>query len=153
MQFLPNSEWMIDRGLANSSLDPVGAKSAIFPCVMKAVRTILALLIALSVAVLPVARGVAAVAKSTDMTHMMTMGDGDAVAMDDMDCCPHQANPGDKMDKSACMAICALACFTLGGTAVSTVVFPSHQARLGPALNTNPLGSQTGRPPFRPPRV
>jgi hypothetical protein len=120
---------------------------------MKVLRTIFALLIALSVAMLPVARGIAAVATSTDMTQMAAMGDTDAAAMDDMDCCPHQATPGDKMDKSACMAICALACFTLGGTAVSTIVFPSHQARLSLALNTNPLGSQTGRPPFRPPRI
>jgi hypothetical protein len=120
---------------------------------MKALRTIFALLIALSVALLPAAGSLAAAAKSADMTHMMTMGDADAVAMDDMDCCPHRTNPGDKTDKSACMAVCALACFTLGDTAVSTIVFPSHQARLSPALITNPFSSQTGRPPFRPPRV
>jgi hypothetical protein len=121
---------------------------------MKVGRIILALLIAVSVAVLPVARGVAAVATSTDMTHMAAIGAADAAAMDDMDCCPHQPNPGDKAtDKSACMAICALGCFTLGGTAVSTIVVQSQQARLSFALNTNPLGSQAGRPPFRPPRI
>jgi hypothetical protein len=120
---------------------------------MKVVRTIFALLIALSVAMLPVARGVAAVAKSTDMTHMATMGDSDTVAMDDTDCCPHQPNHGDKMDKSACMAACALQCFTLGSATASTIIFPSHQARLSPALVTNPFNSQTGSPPFRPPRV
>jgi hypothetical protein len=120
---------------------------------MKVLRTIFAFLIALSLALLPAVGGSAAVAKSADMTLMATMGDTDTVAMDDMDCCPHQSNPGDKMDKSACMAICALQCFTLGGTTISTIVFPSHQARLSVALNTNPFSSQTGRPPFRPPRV
>jgi hypothetical protein len=121
---------------------------------MKVGRIILALLITLSLAALPAAGGAAVVAKSTEMSDMAAMHDTDTAVMEDMDCCPHQANPGDKaMDKSACMAICALACFTLGGTAVSTIVFPSHQAGLSPALNTNPAGSQTGHPPFRPPRV
>ena len=120
---------------------------------MKVGRIILALLITLSLAALPAAGGAAVVAKSTEMSDIAAMHDTDTAVMGDMDCCPHQSNPGDKMDKSACMAICALQCFTLGGTTVSTIVFPSHQARLSPALNTNPLGSQTGRPPFRPPRV
>ena len=80
---------------------------------------------------------------------MAAMEGMDATAMDDMDCCPHQANPGDRaMDKSTCMATSALQCFTLGGTAVSVIVFPSHQARLSPALNTNPFSSQKGASAF-----
>ena len=112
---------------------------------MKAGRIILALLIALSVAVLPAAGGIAAVAKSTEMA--------EAAAMDDMDCCPHTANPCDKATNAACMAMCALNCFTVYGSAASAVVFPVHQARLSPALGTNPFNSRTGTPPFRPPRV
>ena len=51
-------------------------------------RTILAILIALSVATLPAAAGAIIASKSADMTEMS--------AMDDMDCCPRQANPCDK---------------------------------------------------------
>jgi hypothetical protein len=121
---------------------------------MKLGRAILALLIALSVAVLPMATGVAALAKSTDMSDMPVMEHSDAATMDDMDCCPHTANPGDRaMDKSSCMAACALNCFTFGSAVASAIIFPSYRARLSPALVTNPFSSQTGTPPFRPPRV
>ena len=121
---------------------------------MKVARTIFALLIALSVAVLPAAGGAAAVAKSTEMSDMAAMADSETAAIDDMDCCPHPANPSDKaMDKSACMAMCALSCFTFGGADVSAIIFPPHQARLIWALATNPFNAQTGSPPFRPPRV
>ncbi len=119
--------------------------------VMKVVRTIFAILIAVSVAVLPAA-GV--VAKSSAMSDMAAMDHQDMVAMDGMDCCPHQTSPSGKaMDESACMATCALHFFTSGGAAVSAIVFPTHHARLIWALSTNPFSSQTGSPPFRPPRV
>jgi hypothetical protein len=85
---------------------------------------------------------------------MAAMDQSDMAAMDDMDCCPHPANPSDKaMDKSACMAMCALNCFTFGGADVLVIIFPPHQARLIWALATNPFNAQTGSPPFRPPRV
>ena len=113
---------------------------------MRVSRIVLALLIALSVAVLPAAGGVAAVAKSAEMAG--------TAAIDDMDCCPHTPNPCDKaMDRASCMATCALKCFTFGGAAESTVFFSSQQARLCPASATNPFNSRTGSPPFRPPRV
>jgi hypothetical protein len=113
---------------------------------MKVARVLFALLIALSVAVLPAAGGVAAVVKSTEMA--------DVAAMDDMDCCPHKANPCDTAaDRAACMAMCALNCFSFGGATVSTIIFPLHRARLTPAVATNPFNSRTGSPPFRPPRV
>jgi hypothetical protein len=51
------------------------------------------------------------------------------------------------------MATCALKCFTFSSTASLAIIFPSHIANLGPALETNPFNSQTGTPPFRPPRV
>ena len=121
---------------------------------MRVGRIILALLIALSVAVLPAASGVAVAAKSIAMSDMAAMDHADMAAMDDMDCCPHPANSSDKaMDKSACVAMCALSCFTFGGADVSAIIFPPHQAQLIWALATNPFNSQTGRPPFRPPRL
>lgn len=119
---------------------------------MKVGRIILALLIALSVAVLPAARLV--VAKSIAMSDMADMGHQDMAAMEDMDCCPHPVNPSDKAtDKSACIAMCALSCFTFGAADVSAIIFPPHQAQLIWALATNPFDAQTGSPPFRPPRV
>jgi hypothetical protein len=118
---------------------------------MNVVRIMFALLIALSVAVLPAASGV--VVTSAAMSDV-AVDHQDMAAMDDMDCCPHQTNPGGKaMDKSTCMAICALSCFTFGGADVSAIMFAPHQARLIWALATNPFNAQTGSPPFRPPRV
>src|SRR5262249_23260745 len=100
-----------------------------------------------SVAALPMAGVVGAAAvKSLEMTDMLTM--------DDMDCCPHQANPCDKtMDCCSSMATCALKCFTFFNTASVAIVFPSRLASLSPALEIDRLSSQTGSPPFRPPRV
>ena len=109
-------------------------------------RTILALLIALSVAVLPAAGVAGGIPKSTDVADMS--------AMEDMDCCPHKYNPCDKgMDDCSSMATCALKCFSFNGTSFSNLVFPSLLASLNPPLWTNPFRSQTNSPPFRPPRA
>jgi hypothetical protein len=106
-------------------------------------RTILALLIVLSVAMLPAAVGARIIVKSADMS-----------AMEDMDCCPHKADPCDKaMDDCASMATCALKCFSFAGTSFSNIVFPSSSAKLPASIAVNPFSSQTGSPPFRPPRV
>jgi hypothetical protein len=106
-------------------------------------RTILALLIVLSVAMLPAVGGARIIVKSADMS-----------AMADMDCCPHKANPCDKaMDDCASMATCALKCFSFAGTSFSNIVFPSSSAKLPASIAVNPFSSQTGSPPFRPPRV
>ena len=46
--------------------------------------------------------------------------------MDDMDCCPHKANPCEKaMEDCTAMATCALKCFNFAGTLSSAIVFPS----------------------------
>jgi hypothetical protein len=122
------------------------APNLLFSCSMKIGRIILALMIALSVAMLPAAGGGSAVMKSIDSTDM--------AAMEDMDCCPHKASPCDMaMDGCASMAACALTWLTFSDTASSPVIFPSRLAQLNPALGTSPFKSQTGIPPFRPPRV
>jgi hypothetical protein len=135
--------------LANSSLDPGTVKPAIFRLprpAMNVGRTILALLIALSVAMLPAAGGPGAAAKSADMAGM--------AAMDDMDCCPHKTNPCDKaLGDCSSMATCALKCFSFSATSPSFVVFPSFVSILNPLFGANALHSQKGSPPFRPPRV
>jgi|EndMetStandDraft_8_1072994.scaffolds.fasta_scaffold28287_3 hypothetical protein len=112
-------------------------------------RTILALLIALSVALLPAA-GVAGVSpKSPDSGDMSTMED--MSAMEDMhDCCPPKANP---CDDCGTMASCALKCFSFATTASSTVVFPSISATMTVSFVGHSFPSQMGSPPFRPPRV
>ena len=105
-------------------------------------RTILALLIALSVAMLPAAAGGLI---SNDMTDMSAMGD---------DCCPPKANPCDKaMGDCSSMAACALKCFSFSGSSYSIVAFPSIPASLSPPFESNSFRSQTSSPPFRPPRV
>jgi len=114
---------------------------------MRIARTILAFLIAVSVTMLPVAGSAVAGAKSAEMSEM--------AAIEDMhDCCAHKANPCDKaMDDCQSMATCALKCFSFSGTSFSSLAFPSPLASVSPSLATDPFYSQTGNPPFRPPRV
>jgi hypothetical protein len=109
-------------------------------------RTILALLVALSVALLSAAAGAGVNAKSPSPADMSMM--------DDMsDCCP-KANPCDKaMDDCGTMATCALKCFSFAATSSSVIAFPSTFAKMTPLFGGNPFSSQTGTPPFRPPRV
>jgi hypothetical protein len=109
-------------------------------------RTILAILIALSVAILPAAAA-AAVSSQSPAPAGMSM-------TDDMDCCPHKANPCEKaMEDCAAMATCVLKCFSFTGTSSSTIVFPSTSAKMTATFAGNPFSSQAGSPPFRPPRV
>ena len=112
---------------------------------MRIGRTILAILIALSVAILPAA-GAAVVSSQSAAPEGMSM-------TDDMDCCPHKANPCDKADDCGTMATCALKCFSFAGTPSSIFVFPPTFAKMTASLAVNPFSSQTGTPPFRPPRV
>ncbi len=112
---------------------------------MSLARTILVALITLSVALLPAAGSAGLSLKSADTIEMS--------AMEDMDCCPHKANPCDRMDGCASVATCALHCFTF---AVSSAPLPFVSLTLAnnmPALQGDNVPSQSGIPPFRPPRV
>jgi ureidoglycolate hydrolase len=51
------------------------------------------------------------------------------------------------------MATCVLKCFSFAGTSSSIIAFPSSFAKIIAPLERNPFSSQTGAPPFRPPRV
>jgi hypothetical protein len=108
-------------------------------------RTILALLIALSVAMLPAAGGAG----------VKSLAPAGMSVMEDMpDCCPQKADPCEKaMDDCAAMATCALKCFSFAGAASSIIVFPSTFASMTIPFAANPFSSQTGSPPFRPPRA
>ena len=75
--------------------------------------TVSALLIALSVAVLPAAGAFALDIRSDPVTEI-----SDSEPMHD--CCPHAANPCDKLGhKWNCMATCALNCFSFAATTIA----------------------------------
>jgi hypothetical protein len=116
-------------------------------------RTILALLVSLSVALLPAAAGAGARSKSPDRTDM-SMTEDMSMSEDMHDCCPPEANPcGPAMDHCGTMATCALKCFSFAGTSSSFITFPASFAKMIAPLEHNPFSSQRGAPPFRPPRV
>ena len=116
-------------------------------------RTILALLVSLSVATLPAAAGAGVNSKSPDRADM-SMTEDISMAEDMHECCPPMANPCDHaMDNCGTMATCALKCFSFAGTSSAIIVFPATFAKVIAPLEHNPLSSQTGAPPFRPPRV
>jgi hypothetical protein len=108
-------------------------------------RTILAFVIALSVAMLPAAAGMGVALKSAGMSDMSVMGD---------DCCPPEANPCD-MAANGCttMATCALKCFSFVSNVSSPLVYPRTVANVVPLFESGHFRSQVGSPPFRPPRV
>jgi hypothetical protein len=114
---------------------------------MALVRTIFALLIAVSVAVLPAAGAAAFKLKSQDATEM-------SAAEPMHDCCPPAANPCDKaMDDCGTMATCALKCFGCSTLASSPLSFPLKFVGVMSPFESNDFHSQIGRPPFRPPRI
>jgi hypothetical protein len=122
-------------------------------------RTILALLVSLSVAILPAAAGAGMSSTSPDradmsMTEDMSINEDMSMTADIPDCCPPKANPCDQaMDNCGSMATCALKCFSFAGTSSSIILFPATFAKVTAPLEHNPFSSQTGAPPFRPPRV
>ncbi len=117
-------------------------------------RTILVLLLALSVAVLPMKAGAAVTVKSADISDTSTGMDRMSSSMDDMDCCPHKKVPAEKGIADCCssMATCPMNCLGFTGTSSLIVFSPLPGSAIVPSV-TDPLHSQTGSPPFRPPRV
>ena len=110
-------------------------------------RTILAVVVAVSVAWLPAATGASVQLKSTDMTEMSA-----SEPMDD--CCPHAVMPCDKaMGDCASMAACMVNCLSYAGGMSSPLVYPVQLAALMPRFESGVLHSHTSSPPFRPPRV
>jgi hypothetical protein len=112
-------------------------------------QTILAIVLALSVAMLPATVGLATgVAAATEMSVTQAMPD----------CDHHQHNaPADKTQKpadhGACMAACAAICFGFTATDVSGIAYlPPVSASLTPLRASTAISSLMGSPPFRPPR-
>ncbi len=110
-------------------------------------RTILAAMIALSVALLPAAGGAVAGLKAADVSVSEPMHD----------CCEHGAMPCDQAQKAVddCMstAACVLKCFNFSGIASSSMLIAQAESTIEPVRVSQLVGSQTGCPPFRPPRV
>jgi len=110
---------------------------------MRIGRTILAALIAISVAMVPMAAG--AFAKMMDTPASMTLDDG---------CMHHGKKAGDKAaDDCAAMAACALKCFNFSQPASATLNAP-HVVLAAMSERASPhVDSLQGLPPFRPPRI
>jgi hypothetical protein len=113
---------------------------------MALVRTIFALLIAVSVAMLPAAGAAAFKVQPQEPPEMS--------ASEPMhDCCPPTANPCDRADDCGSMATCALQYGVYLADVTSPLVYPRMLADLIALLPSGALPSQLGSPPFRPPRV
>jgi hypothetical protein len=116
------------------------------------VRTILAVVISVSVAVMPAAAGAMPVAKSSpngisELAPFATMPDD----------CQHHASPGHHGSKAAddcaSMAACAVKCFNYAGTDLPGIALVPTASRLQPVAAGGVVASKIGSPPFRPPRV
>ena len=107
-------------------------------------RTILALVTALSVAVLPAAGGAVVNGKSFD-AEMIAAGSTD-------DCCPD--NRCDKAAHECCsMATCALHCFNFVDDQSLPLVYPQRVRLVVLMLESFDFCTQSANPPFRPPRT
>jgi hypothetical protein len=120
---------------------------------MTIARAILACLIAVSLAALPAAGHAGGAVKHMQASAMDHMAIEDMSAMDAMDCCPNKADTSHKtIDDCAAMAGCAL-CTGFLGVASASVIFPLLLSTAAFSSPSDPLPSQTGSPPFRPPRI
>ena len=106
-------------------------------------RKLMALLVALSVAILPTAGAVAAGMNPAEIAGSATMPDCDGA---DMPC----EKP---MDGCPLMALCASTSVGLAGTSFSAFTFLIAAADNKPSLASFGLDSQPSSPPFRPPRI
>jgi hypothetical protein len=125
---------------------------------MSRCRIIVAILVALSVAMLPVAGSMAMPANSPDATVMMahmSMTHDMSMTGDMSGICPHQVDhpDGKTMHDAACIAACAASHIAVPADAASLVLFALLAARVTGPRASNPYGSLPSSPPFRPPRA
>ena len=110
-------------------------------------RTILATLIALSVALLPIAASIVVSGKAASAS--VTVSVPDCIHHRDAPVAPSQKTT----DGCDAMAACALHCFNMTQVGFSTLTLASSPSvAIEPILRENKLASQLGSPPFRPPR-
>jgi hypothetical protein len=120
---------------------------------MRIGRTILAAIVAFSVAMLPMAGSAEHSLKPTGMMDMSGSGDM-SVSQDMPDCCPPAAAPCDKANcDPATMAACASTCCSFLIPTSAGLVIPLVLAETMPLLASHVLRSPSGSTPFRPPRI
>src|SRR4029077_15284580 len=108
--------------------------------------TILILLVALSVAMLPTGSGAAICVKSVDVSHLSSTGRMH-------DCCPHKNLPSRAAIDDCCSSMaCPMNCLSFAG-ASSLTAPPSLPGSVMMSLVNDPVRSQEGSPPFRPPSI
>ena len=123
---------------------------------MRRARVILALLIALSVALLPTAGSTMPVVGSmaqTGIAHDMVMPSDMQGAMHD--CCPDdaKAKPSHQHGGQCPMAFCCAPFVSIASPAGFHYDFPLLAGNLLPLLADQIVALHSGSPPFRPPRV
>jgi hypothetical protein len=130
---------------------------------MRIGRTILAFLVALSLATLPMARafvspGDEAVASEEVAASAHHDCDHEAMPSDVVvasahDCCDHGSLPADHaMKECPASAGCIAKCCNFYTVLFSEVAIPSAISGAESDFVSNPFYSQTGSPPYRPPR-
>lgn len=130
-------------------------------------RTILAFLVALSLAMLPMARAFVAAGDEAMASEAVASEEVDASAHHDCDheampsdvvvssaheCCHHDAMPSE-MKGCPLSADCIAKCFNFYAVLFSKEAIPSAIGGMEPHFVSNPFYSQTASPPYRPPRV
>ncbi len=110
-------------------------------------HAILATLIALSVALLPIAASIVVSSEAAAASVAITVPD----------CDHHHDAPAGTAQKTTdgcdSMAACALHCFNMTQAGFSTLAFASSPSvAIEPIWRENKSASQMGSPPFRPPR-
>jgi hypothetical protein len=130
---------------------------------MRIGRTILAFWVALSLAMLPMARafvGSADEAMASDVVaasaHDCEHGakTSDVVVASAHECCDHAAMPADQAMKGCpTSADCIAKCFTFYAVLFSEEAIPSPIGGTESNFVSNPCYSQTASPPYRPPRI
>jgi hypothetical protein len=114
---------------------------------MTYLRTLFAVLVALSLAMPPAMATTALSVTSHEMTEMSVDHAAD-------DCCPGTSKPSQKLPGDcALMATCALCCLNVVSVVSSPLVYPTRVASLIPAFARGMLRPYAASPPFRPPRV
>jgi hypothetical protein len=113
---------------------------------MHAGRTILAFLVALSLAMLPMSRVFA-------MTNADTAAANEMVAQQHHHC-DHDAMPTDHgMTDGQAWADCAAKCANAYAVVFFGAIIPSPVGGMESSFFSNPFHSQPASPPFRPPRI
>jgi len=115
---------------------------------MDIARTILAVVIAFSLALLPAASGSVAGAETAGMAMAADTANDMSNVMDD--CCPERGQPC--APASDQWAACCAHYSPIFAGAASSFDYPTGQGRILRPVAASALASQSGHPPFRPPR-